>query len=110
MGQFQGRDQSSAKLLLEGYLPISIMKTPMSLSSARMPALDCRLLYLVGELGPGGQEKQLYYLLKAMDRERYKPMGVVWSYNENDTYVRQIRDLGVQVFPLPGTFSRLLLR
>ena len=83
------------------------MKKPMTLSSARIPGLDCRLLYLVGGLSAGGLEKQLYYLLKAMDRERYKPMVAVWSYNENDTYVRQIRDLGVQMFPIPGAFSRV---
>ena len=83
------------------------MKTPMSLSSARIPGLDCRLLYLVGQLRPGGLERQLCYLLQAMDRERYKPKVVVWNYNENDTYVRQIRDLGVQVLPIPRTFLRV---
>jgi glycosyltransferase involved in cell wall biosynthesis len=58
-------------------------------------------------LGPGGLERQLYYLLKAMDRERYKPMVVAWNYRENDLYVPQIRDLGVQVFPISGAFSRV---
>jgi glycosyltransferase involved in cell wall biosynthesis len=42
-----------------------------------------------------------------MDRERYKPMVVVWNYRENDLYVRQIRDLGVQVFPISGAFSQV---
>ncbi len=79
----------------------------MSLSSASIPDLDCRLLYLVGGLGPGGLEKQLFYLLKAMDRDRYKPMVVAWSYRENDRYVRQIRELGVQVIPIPVAFSRV---
>jgi len=63
----------------------------------------CRLLYLVGQLGPGGLERQLFYLLQAMDRQHYLPLVVVWNYREDDIYVRQIRDLGVQVVALPQT-------
>lgn len=63
--------------------------------------MDCRLLYLVGQLGPGGLERQLYYLLQAMDRERYKPAVVVWNYCENDPYVSQIRALGVPLYSFP---------
>ena len=63
----------------------------------------CRILYLVGQLGPGGLERQLCYLLQAMDRQRYSPVVVVWNYKEDDIYVRQIQDLGVQVLALPKT-------
>lgn len=55
----------------------------------------CRLLYLVGQLRPGGLERQLYYLLQAMDRERYRPAVVVWNVRENNVYAPQIRALGV---------------
>ena len=60
----------------------------------------CRLLYLVGQLGLGGLELQLFYLLQAIDRQRYKPMVVVWNYREQDPYVPEIRALGVPVLPL----------
>ena len=86
---------------------MSIFRTQNDLCVSGRSKTSCRLLFLVGGLGPGGLERQLYYLLKAMDRERYKPMVVVWSYREDDFYVRQIRDLGVQVFLIPGAFSQV---
>jgi hypothetical protein len=36
-----------------------------------------RLLYLAGQLRAGGQERQLFYLLQAMDRRRYNPVVFV---------------------------------
>ena len=68
--------------------------------------MRCRLLYLVGQLRTGGSERQLFYLLQAMDRERYRPEVAVWSSHENDTYVPQIRNLGVPLHLFPRTFSR----
>jgi len=71
----------------------------------------CRLLYLVGQLGPGGLERQLFYLLQAMDRQQYSPIVVVWNYKEDDVYVPLIRNLGVQVLAFPqdyGGVSKLL--
>ena len=64
-----------------------------------------RLLYVIGQLGPGGSERQLYCLLKLMDRERYRPAVVVWNFNENDIYVSQIRSLGVPLYYLSTTLS-----
>lgn len=60
-----------------------------------------RLLYLVGQLGVGGYERQLYYLLRTMDREAYRPIVAVWNYKEDDRYVRQVQELGVRVVGLP---------
>jgi glycosyltransferase involved in cell wall biosynthesis len=59
----------------------------------------CRLLYLLGQLRPGGQERQLYYLLHAMDRERYQPAIAVWNYStREDGYVREVKRLGVPLY------------
>src|SRR5262245_27226647 len=69
--------------------------------------MSCRVVYLVGQLSLGGLERQLCYLLKAMDRDRYKPAVVVWNYNETEPYVPQIRELAVPLYPLPGTLSSL---
>lgn len=66
----------------------------------------CRLLYLVGQLGPGGLERQLCYLLRAMDRKCYQPAVTVWNFSEDDVYVPQIRELGVPLYSLPPTLSR----
>ena len=58
----------------------------------------CRLLYVVGQLGPGGLERQLWYLLQAIDRRRYQPAVVVWNGSERDLYVARIRSLDVPVY------------
>src|SRR5439155_24299983 len=67
--------------------------------------MNCRLLYLIGQLVPGGSERQLYYLLQAMDRECYKPAVVVWNYCEKDVYVHRIRELDVPLYSFPQTCS-----
>jgi glycosyltransferase involved in cell wall biosynthesis len=64
--------------------------------------MDCRILYLVGQLGIGGSERQLCYLLQAMDRERYKPAVVVWNYSPDDVYTKEITDLGVPIYSFPS--------
>ena len=68
--------------------------------------MKCRLLYLIGELHTGGSERQLYYLLQAMDRGNYKPAVAVWNYSEQDLYVPLIRDLGVPLHSIKATHSR----
>jgi glycosyltransferase involved in cell wall biosynthesis len=65
-----------------------------------------RLLYLTGQLRAGGQERQLFYLLQAMDRRRYNPVVFVWRYTETDMYVQPIRSLGVPVWSFSGHYGR----
>jgi glycosyltransferase involved in cell wall biosynthesis len=74
-----------------------------SLNSLDKP---CRLLYLVGQLGLGGLERQLFYLLQTIDRQRYKPVVAVWTYREEDPYVHEMRALGIQVLPVGNHHSR----
>ena len=91
-------------------------------SSATLPAIDtaverawsadgdqpvpkCRLCYLVGELHTGGLERQLYYLLKEMDRERYQPAVAVWNYRADDVHVAPIRALDVPIYGFPTEWS-----
>lgn len=62
----------------------------------------CRLLYLVGQLGPGGLERQLCYLLQAMDRGRYRPAVAIWNFSEADVYVPRIRALNVPTYAFPN--------
>lgn len=66
--------------------------------------MKVRLLYLVGQLRAGGLERQLCYLLQAMDRDRYRPAVAVWRFREDDMYVAQLRQMAVPIyFPPPGT-------
>src|SRR2546426_570801 len=64
--------------------------------------MRCRLLYIIGELHTGGSERQLYYLLRAMDRERYRPAVAVWNYSDQDLHVPLIRALNVPLYSFPG--------
>jgi len=66
--------------------------------------VSCRLLYLIGRLHTGGSERQLWYLVQAMDRERYKPAVAVWTHGQDDVYISHFRALGVPLY----TFSRNL--
>jgi glycosyltransferase involved in cell wall biosynthesis len=65
--------------------------------------MNCRLLYLIGQLDSGGAQRQLYYLLQAMDREYYQPAVAVWSFCEDDVYVPRIQALDVPLYFLPRT-------
>ena len=69
--------------------------------------MSCRLFYLVGQLGAGGSERQLFTLLQSLDRERYVPEVIVWNYREDDPYVAQMRTLGVTLHPLPRTSAKM---
>ncbi|GJL50489.1 MAG: hypothetical protein NPIRA01_17160 [Nitrospirales bacterium] len=60
-----------------------------------------KILYLIGQLGAGGSERQLYYLLQKVDRQHCVPTVVVWNYNEQDTYVSRIRSLGIDICEVP---------
>src|SRR5712691_2207644 len=89
----------------------------MTASSSGTSLVSCRFLYLVGQLTPGGLERQLCYLLQAMDRGRYRPAVVVWNFAEADVYVPRIRALNVPIYAFPNipsaaaklrAFSRLV--
>ncbi len=67
--------------------------------------MHCRILYLMAQLGPGGSERQLCYLLGAMDRKRYRPAVAVWNFCEREKYVAPLRTLGVPLHPLPSNLS-----
>lgn len=67
--------------------------------------MSCRLLYVIGELGRGGAERQLYLLLKSMDRNRFRPQVVVWSFSEHDRYASLMCALDVPIHGFPESLS-----
>lgn len=69
--------------------------------------MNCRLLYLVGQLGLGGLEHQLFCLIQSMDRRRYQPVVAVWGSSANDYHAREIRALDVPVVDLGTKPTRL---
>src|SRR4030095_210715 len=64
--------------------------------------MSSRFLYVVGQLSPGGLERQLCYLLQAMDRGRYRPAVAVWNFSEADVYVPRIRALNIPIYAFPS--------
>jgi glycosyltransferase involved in cell wall biosynthesis len=62
--------------------------------------VTARLLYVVGQLGAGGLERQLVLLLSALDRERYRPAVAVWRFDGRDAFVPRLAELGVPVYPI----------
>ena len=69
--------------------------------------MECRLLYLTGQLGVGGLERQLLYLIRSMDRQRYKPVVAVWGNSCDDHYARDLSALNVPVVSLGKNPNRL---
>ena len=67
----------------------------------------CRLLYVVGQLGLGGLERQLYYLLANLDHVRYQPAVVVWNFNPGDKYYWDIEALKIPIYGFPAEWSPL---
>ena len=68
-----------------------------------------RILYIVGQLVPGGAERQLCYLLQSIDRRRYRPAVFVWNYRSDDVLVSFIRSLDIPIFSpnVSGRFPKL---
>ncbi len=69
--------------------------------------MKCRLLYVVGQLGLGGLERQLFYLIRSMDRARYKPVVAVWGDSPDDHYAEEFRALDVPVVSFGQNPTRL---
>lgn len=76
-------------------------------SSVESSAKTCRLLYLVGQLGLGGLERQLFYLLANLDHARYQPAVVVWNLNLSDKYYQDIEVLKIPIYGFPAGWSPL---
>lgn len=72
----------------------------------RTPA-ECRLLYVIGQLGLGGAERQLYYLLANLERSRYHPCLVVWNYDSDEKYYRAIDALKIPIYGFPAQWSAI---
>src|SRR5438132_1405772 len=67
-----------------------------------------KVLHLIPDLGLGGAQRLLCYLLTAMDRERYRPYVAYWG-EESDLH-KDLEDIGVEVTRLKevnGSLFRL---
>ena len=65
-----------------------------------------RLAYIIGQLGFGGAEQQLYHLLSDLDRTSFHPFVITLGPEPNEYWVRPIKELGIQVKHVPPLMSR----
>ena len=54
--------------------------------------------YVIGQLGKGGAERQLYELVKGIDKSNFKPIVICLS--QNGIWANRMRDIGVEVIEL----------
>lgn len=67
-----------------------------------------RLAYVIGELGKGGAEYQLYELLRGLDRTRFEP--AVFVLSDGGYWSDRIRELDVPVHPIARRGSADVMR
>lgn len=66
------------------------------------PARDrIRLLHLVNHLGLGGTERQLFLVLKHLDRRLFENHVVVFNPSQNVVYDDELEALGIRVWAIP---------
>jgi len=65
----------------------------------------CRILYIIGQLGWGGSERQLLYLLRELDRKRYPAHVLVWNYSPDQHHIDEIRSISVPIHFFPQGMS-----
>ena len=71
-----------------------------------------RIVFLIGQLGFGGSERQLFLLLKHIDKELFDCHIIVFNSSPNITFDDALKVLGVEVIPVPisckGITARML--
>lgn len=85
-----------------------VLQSLMNFNSPKLQTLGrSRVLYVVGQLGLGGLERQLYYLLSNLDRARYQPAVVVWNLNPRDKYYQDFEVLQIPIYGFPTDWTPL---
>ncbi|MDD2922522.1 MAG: glycosyltransferase [Anaerolineales bacterium] len=69
-----------------------------------------KIVYLIGQLGLGGSERQLYLLLKHLDPSKFEAAVIVFNPSAYVTLDEAIRQLGFQVFAIPESRRSILPR
>jgi len=69
-----------------------------------------RVVFLIGEMGKGGSERQLYLILKHMDKSLVDPCVVVFNRSPNTVYNDELRTMGVHVAEIPPKVTGILRR
>lgn len=65
-----------------------------------------KIVYLIGQLGFGGSERQLYLLLKYLDPSIFQTHVIVFNPSPFETLDRAMKATGVQVYEMPRKHSK----
>jgi len=74
---------------------MSHVPCPMS-----QPSRSIKICYIIDDLGPGGAQQQLRWLLSRLDRQQFEPVVISLSV-EKTTLQQAIQDLRVEVITIP---------
>lgn len=69
-----------------------------------------RIVYLIGQLGLGGSERQLYLLLKHLDKKIFEPHVVVINPSPHVVLNDRLEAEGVRVYAIPENCRGILRR
>ena len=69
-----------------------------------------RILYVVGGLDTGGEERQLYYLVRSLQRDGHNPAVAVWNYLDRGVHVAPMMALGVPLYAAAAASRMAKLR
>jgi len=64
------------------------------------------ILFVIGQLGLGGGEKQLYLQLKYLDRQIFNPIVVSFNPGAGDYWEQPILDLGIDIYFVEKSFNK----
>jgi glycosyltransferase involved in cell wall biosynthesis len=64
------------------------------------------LAFIVGQLGLGGAEQQLYYLLSGLDRSRFRPIVISLGAQADEYWTQPIQSLGIPLWHIPRSSGR----
>ncbi|GAB4539779.1 MAG: glycosyltransferase [Anaerolineales bacterium] len=72
--------------------------------------MKIKIVYLIGQMGLGGSERQLYLLLKHMDKTRFEPHIVIFNPSDHFTFDEDLRARGVEVHNIPLDLRSVVTR
>ena len=68
------------------------------------------IVFVIGQLGLGGSERQLYYLTRYLAENGHKVTIAAWNFSRSEHYVGEFRQLGIPVVSLGKTRSSSVLK
>jgi len=66
-----------------------------------------KIVYIIGELGAGGAERQLHLLLRCLDRTKVEPLLVVWNLDPSQELHPHYFNLDIRILSISRRGGRL---